>query len=108
MKALKWIAIVLSIGFFLNGCELDPDHTIRVKNEYFVGINNLKIGSVSYGTVSSGTTSSYKSVDEGSHSVTGTTTLGQELTGTVSVSGNGAHKWTMRITSSGGLEISED
>ena len=108
MKTIKWIAFTLFLGFFLNGCELDPDHTIRVKNEYFTGINNLKIGSTSYGTVSAGTTSGYKSVDEGSHAVTGTTALGQSLTGTVSISGNGTHKWTMKITSSGNLEISED
>jgi len=108
MKKIRLFIPILLIGLLITGCELKPDHSIRVKNEYPETIDNLMVGTVSYGDVDSGTTTDYKPVDEGSHTLSGTTTSGLPLTGSASVTGRGSHKWTMTILSSGGLEIKED
>ncbi|MCK4664477.1 MAG: hypothetical protein KAT68_16530 [Bacteroidales bacterium] len=68
----------------------------------------MKIGSVSYSDVNSGSTADYKPIDEGTHSLSGTTSSGRNLTGTVSLTGKGTHKWTLKILPSGGAEIKED
>jgi hypothetical protein len=108
MKTFKLLVSILLVGFFLSSCLKDPEHSIRVKNEYKERLLNLSVGSVNYGGVNPGATSGYKPVDEGSHTLSGTTTSSQTLTGTASVTGKGSHKWTMKILSSGGLEIKED
>lgn len=108
MKILKIFIAIVAISLLFSGCSLDPDHSIRVKNEYSETILDVKIGSVSYGDVGSAETTSYKPVDEGTHTLAGTTTSGGELVGSVSLTGNGTHKWTLTITSAGGVEIEED
>lgn len=108
MKSVKSLVFILITGILLISCSLEPDHSIRIKNEYFETINNVMIGVVSYGTIASGITSEYKPVDEGSHTLSGTTTSGQPLTGSVTISGKGKHKWTMTILPSGTVEIKED
>ena len=108
MKPIKPIILILMAVVLLAGCSLEPNHSIRVKNQYAEAINNVMIGSVSYGTVGSGSTTNYKPVDEGTHNISGTTISGNPLTGSLSVSGKGTHKWTMTITSSGVVEIKED
>lgn len=108
MKTLKIIIALVAISLSFSGCSLEPDHSIRIKNEFSLSILNVEIGSVSYGTVDSGETTSYKPVDEGTHNLAGTTSAGGELVGSVSISGKGTHKWTLTITAAGGVEIDED
>jgi hypothetical protein len=108
MKTFKSFVLILLIGFIFNSCEIDPNHSIRIKNEYPATINNLKIGSVSYGSVANGATTEYKPVEDGSHSISGSINSSKTITGTVSVKGTGTHKWTVKITTSGGAVINED
>ena len=108
MKLIKLFILSLMAAILLAGCSLEPNHSVRVKNQYAEAINNVMIGSVSYGTVESGSTTAYKPVDEGTHTISGTSNSGNPLTGSLSVSGKGTHKWTMTITSSGVVEIKED
>jgi PBP1b-binding outer membrane lipoprotein LpoB len=108
MKTLRIVITILAIGLTLSSCSLEPDFSIRVKNEYAVTVNNLMIGSVSFGSVNSGSTTAYKPVDEGTHDISGTTSSSGVLTGTVSLTGKGTHKWTITILASGGVEIEED
>ncbi|PKP37996.1 MAG: hypothetical protein CVT98_05490 [Bacteroidetes bacterium HGW-Bacteroidetes-15] len=108
MKTLKIFIALAVISLSISGCSFDPDHSIRIKNEYSELVLDVKIGSVSYGDVNSGETTSYKPVDEGTHNLAGTTASSGELIGSVSISGKGTHKWTLTITSSGGVEIEED
>jgi hypothetical protein len=108
MKTIKALAFILLIAFLFACCSKDPNHSVRIKNDYFASFYDVKIGSVGYGTVANGATTDYQGVEEGSHNISGTSSLGQSLTGTISISGKGKHKWTMTITSSGQAQISED
>lgn len=108
MKVLKLLSGALIFVFLFTGCLLDPDHSIRVKNDYNESINTLHIGSLDFGTVASGITTEYKPIDEGTFTISGSTLSGQQLSGSVSISGKGKHKWTMTITGAGILEIRED
>jgi hypothetical protein len=108
MKPVKLFIVVVIAGVLLAGCSLDPNHSLRVKNQYAETINNLKVGTVSFGTVASGTTTEYKPIDEGSYTLSGTTTSGNPLQGSLSISGKGTHKWTMTVESSGTITIKED
>lgn len=108
MKKLRVVIAMLAIGFTLTSCSLDPSFSIRVKNEFAETVNNVMVGSVNFGDVNSGSTTVYKPVDEGTHDLSGTTANSGDLTGSVSISGKGTHKWTLTITSSGGVEIEED
>lgn len=108
-RSLFIISLCLSLGML--GCSsifAPPDHSIRIKNDFSQNILNTKIGDVAYGIVSSGTTTAYLSVDDGTHNIWGTTPNNLTLTGTVTVIGNGTHKWTMTILASGSVTLAED
>ena len=62
---------------------------------------SIVIGDVDYGTINAGAVTSYKSVDEGKHDITGS------YTGYVEVSGNGEHKWTLAFEGED-ISIKED
>lgn len=108
MKTVKYLFLILSLGLFINGCSLEPNHSIRIRNEYPETVKNLKVGAVSYSDVTSQSVTEYNPVNEGSHSLSGYTNSGQTLTGNVTVTGKGKHKWTIRILSAGTLEVKED
>jgi hypothetical protein len=109
MKNLKTLFLFVLVGLALTSCEVfEPDHSIRITNKYPETINHLTIGIASYGNVASGETTGYESVETGSSTVSGTTESGASVSGSVSISGAGAHKWTVTITSSGTFEIKED
>ena len=108
MKTLRIFIALLAIGFTVSSCSLDPDFSIRVKNEFAETVSNVMIGSVSFGDVSTSATTAYKPVDEGTHDLTGTTASSGNLTGTVSITGKGTHKWTLTILASGSVKIEED
>lgn len=106
-------------GFVFNTCELESiedevveeektEHSIRVKNELSLTLNNVKVGSVEYGDVDAGEITDYKVVEEGKNSVGGYSDNGGTLEGTVTVSGSGVHKYTLTIQTNGDLDISED
>jgi len=101
MKNLLCVLLVLVVLFSLHHCEGLPDHSIRVKNLYQYALE-VKIGKVNFGTVGSGVTTKYKDIEEGTHK------LGGDLQGSVTIEGNGIHKWTMTIKSDGGATIEED
>ncbi len=106
----KFAVVVLVLGILLNACSksTDPDHSIRIKNEYAETINNLKVGPANYGNVISGSLTGYIHVNEGANIVSGSTSLGVVISGTVSVSGKGTHRWTLTIQSTGNVVINED
>ena len=108
MKTLKNLFVLFALIFALSSCVLEPDHSIRIENKFSETINNTKIGSVSYGTIASGETTGYKPVEEGTHTLSGSTESGGTLTGSVSISGKGKHDWTMTVESNGTLSIQED
>ncbi|MBN8216367.1 MAG: hypothetical protein J0L75_06970 [Spirochaetes bacterium] len=81
---------------------------MRMKSTYPATVYNVKIGTVDFGTVLQNSTSDYKQIEAGSHKITGNTSAGQQLTGTLSVSGKGTHKFTVNLSSAGELSVSED
>ena len=105
---LAKIFLVAISATLLIGCIKAPSHSMFVKNSYPVAMSDVKINNVSYGQIESGATTDYKPLDEGSFTISGTTVNGQPLTGGGSVSGKGIHKWTMTITSTGGVAFEED
>jgi hypothetical protein len=108
MKTLRAIFFVLFIAVLSEGCILQPDHSVRIRNEYHESLLDLYIRGVVYGTVASGETTDYKPFDEGTCGVSATTYSGLQLTGTVTIKGNGKHKWTVTITATGDAPIKED
>ena len=92
---LGMVCLVLSCGIFS-----PPDHRIRVQNNNSFAVS-ISLGDVDYGTINPGALTSYKSVDEGKHDLSGS------YTGFVEVSGNGKHKWTLSLDGNS-VTIEED
>jgi len=103
----KFFAVIVFIAIF-NSCLKTPNHSMRIKNLYSIAMTNVSINSTSYGSILSGATTDYKPIDEGNFTVSGATVNGQTLTGSGTVTGNGTHKWTTTITSSGTLSLTLD
>lgn len=100
MKKFTYLFLIVSFLLTLSSC-LKPKHSIRVNNQFSRALSII-IGPDNFGKVAAGNTSSYQSVPEGSNA------LGGDLTGSVSISGKGKHKWTLTITSAGTFSIAED
>lgn len=98
-KYILILSCTLLVSLFVS-C-LKPKHQLRIKNDYPIALK-VQVGPNDYGSVGSGSTSSYKSIPEGSHQISG------DLVGSVSVTGKGKHNWTMTIGSSGQITIAED
>lgn len=101
------VSLIITTVFFIFGC-IKTEHSVRVRNYYSEDISNISIGPASFGSIKSGNTSSSKVINEGSNSISGSTSNGQIITGSISVDGAGKHDWTVTISSSGGSSIKED
>ncbi|NQT77824.1 MAG: hypothetical protein HQ565_08930 [Bacteroidetes bacterium] len=84
----------------LSSCTKD-DFEVRIKNDYHQGLN-IAVGPTDFGWVASGTTTPYRDIEEGSHQITG------DVQGSLSITGNGKHKWTVTIGANGNVSVSED
>ena len=108
MKKILFLLTLLSIICLFQKCAKEPIHNIRIYNGYKSALYLVEIGSVSYGTIINGEYTVYKYVEEGSHSLIGYFSTGEQLSGVVSVAGKGTHKWTLEITYSGGIIFKEN
>jgi hypothetical protein len=108
MKNKFYFLGILVAVILLSNCAKSPNHSIRVKNSYNEAMQDVKVNSTSYGSVGVGSTTDYKPVSEGSFALSGSTVSGKILSGSGTVSGKGTHKWTVTITSAGGVTIVED
>jgi hypothetical protein len=108
MKSVSYFILPLVVIGISIGCEIAPDHSIRIRNNYAKAIDSVKIGTVYYGYIPSGEKTRYKSVEEGSHHFTGKIASEDDLNGMVSVRGPGVNKWTLRILSSGDFDLRKD
>ena len=109
MRIVKSILVILAVGLFFFSCVPDPDHSMRVKNEYEETLLDLKIGDVGYGDISPEELTDYKPIEEGRNDVIATTEESEvEIKGWVDVSGSGSHKWTLTIYSPTELGVEED
>lgn len=106
MKKTLSTTLLLALICFVTSCK--DNFQLRVKNEYPTVLNNMTVGPANYGNISSGETSSYKEVSKGENSVSAYNPNGDHLTGSVSLSGRGKHKFTLTVTSAGGVTIKED
>ncbi len=106
MKKVICSLLITSI-IFLSSC-LKENHSIRLKNNYPESINNVVAGTAKIGNVASGATSEYKPIDTGNFSISGTSSSGQTLSGSGSISGKGTHKWTMTLSSAGQISLVAD
>jgi hypothetical protein len=93
--------VVLLLTVCSCGLVDTANHSLRVRNEYSTALT-VRVGSLDFGKVSSGSTTDYKSIDPGTYTISG------DVTGSLTVKGNGTHKWTMTISSSGSCSIDED
>lgn len=108
MKKIISIVAILVAAIVFSACKKDPDHYIRINNQYPETIDNVIVGTAAFGSIQSGTLTVYKHINEGTSTLSGTSTSGAKLSGVVSISGNGTHRWTLGITSSGAVTIAED
>lgn len=106
-KLISIIAILLAVVLFY-GCKKDPDHYLRINNQYPESIDNVVVGTAGFGSVKTGTLTVYKHINEGVSSLSGTTSSGATVSGIVSISGDGTHRWTMTILPTGAVTIAED
>ena len=100
MKKLVSFLLVVTLFFTLTSC-LKTQHSVRIKNNYSLALR-VTVATADFGLVSPGITTSYQNIPEGSSQ------LGGDLVGSVSVSGKGKVKWTVTINSSGNTEIESD
>jgi len=104
---LSHILVLVITSFLFTSC-LKTEHTVRVKNSYIEAFTDVSVRGTSYGRIESGSTTSYKPIDEGSFTISGSTVSGQQLSGSGSGTGKGKHKWTLTITAAGGVSLVED
>jgi len=108
MKTFRTIFFVMLIAVFNEGCILQPDHSLRVRNEHDYALIDLYVGAAFYGLVDSGVTTDYIPVDDGTYGFYCTTYHAGPLSGTVTIEGRGKHNWTLTIGGPGGAKIEED
>jgi hypothetical protein len=107
MKKVIKPLLILTITFLFTAC-FKENHSVRLKNGYSSRINTITIGSAQIESVNPGETSGYKSINTGDFSISGTTSSGEQISGSGSISGKGKHKWTVTMNSSGSLNMTED
>lgn len=100
MKKLSLIILVTVFAVFFTSC-LKPNHSVRVKNQYTTSLK-VVIGSNDFGVVGAGSTTSYRSISEGNHTISG------DVQGSMGVSGKGKHNWTVSISPVGSVTLAED
>ncbi|MFN8415622.1 MAG: hypothetical protein U0U66_04740 [Cytophagaceae bacterium] len=96
--------------WLLLACQLSSEYYVRITNQNSDDLINVTVGSAKFGAVTSGSTTSYYRIPEGNSAVNGQyksnpTVL---LKGSVTATGNGNHKWTVTISSTGTLSVKED
>lgn len=107
MKSKLFYSILL-IGIFIFSSCLKERHSVRLKNEYAYDVRNFTAGTANIGDVASGATSDYKSINTGNFTISGTTSNGQSVAGSGSISGKGTHKWTITLGANGTCSVKED
>lgn len=107
MKKLLSVLLTVTLIFIFSSC-LKENHSVRFKNDYSQAIHNVVAGNAQLGDVGAGGISGYKPINAGNFSISGTTTLGQLLSGSGSIKGKGTHKWTITLSSSGNISIALD
>ena len=106
-KLLLSTVIIVCLAFGLTSC-FKADHSIRVKNSFSQELVGLTINSTNYGNIAAGATTDYKPVEEGSFSISGSTSGNLSISGSGSVKGKGKHDWTLTVNPSGQFSIAED
>ena len=108
MKNFNITILLLFIVLSFSNCYKKTFHTIRIDNQTLDVIKNISIGSVRYVDVEPGNTTSYREIEEGSHTVKGETQDKVYLNGTVTVIGEGINKWTIVVKRYGAVELYAD
>ncbi|MCD4664393.1 MAG: hypothetical protein K8R68_03915 [Bacteroidales bacterium] len=107
---MKKTLLILSVFIMvICACKKETDkHELRVKSDFLVPVE-ITVGPNSYGTINTGTTTAYKEIPQGSHNITGTMqdTI-PAFQGSLTIQGDGEHKWTMAIGSLGATTLTED
>ena len=91
--------LILSACLFLTSCSKDPDHSIRIVNNYGQRIDGVQIGGASFGGIDARATSDYMPISDGSHLLRFTLGSFQVTSDPIDIQGNGTHKWTISIQS---------
>ena len=107
MKKITQIFAFIALLVTFTSC-LKEKHSVRFENNFSQRIDNLTIGNASFGSVNPGATTEYKPINTGNFSISGVSANGGQLSGTGTISGKGTHKWTVTLSSSGGISIAED
>ena len=108
MKTSKTFVILFILAVFSYSCILEPNHSVRIQNNYSETVTGIRIGTTQYGDVRSGSITEYLPVDEGNSEVSGYTQSGYPVYGTVTINGYGTHNWTLTILQNGSFEIEQD
>ena len=101
------LGLFLISTILLTSCT-KSDHSVRAKKLFTEPFTNISVNSASFGRVEAGATTTYRQIEEGSFTLSGTTQSGRPLTGSGKISGKGTHKWTITIATTGVASIAED
>ena len=108
---MKKILLILSVFILvISACKKEETtkHELRVKSDFPVPIE-ITVGPNSYGTINTGTTTAYKEISQGTHNITGTIQdTVPALQGSLTIQGDGEHKWTMAIGATGTTTMTEN
>jgi hypothetical protein len=108
MRKIALILCMLLFAFAACKKEETTKHELRVKSDFVFPLH-VKVGPNDYGEINTGATTAYQEIQEGNHAVTGT--VGDTLTvlqGSMTIQGEGEHKWTMTVGLMGGSTLTED
>lgn len=100
MKKVISSLLLVTLFITLSSC-LKTQHSVRITNNNSQGLL-VKVATADFGLVSPGKTTGYENIPEG------TSQLGGDLVGSISVSGKGKIKWTLTVTAGGSIEIQQD
>ena len=108
MKHLLKIILptIIALTFTLASCKKPAEHSIRIQNNSSVPFQSIAIkgSAVVFTDVKANSVTEYKSIPEGSYTLSGDLTTETAF----EISGNGVHKWSIKIGSDKSLSVVED
>ena len=100
------VFVITATVLLATSCKKPAVHSIRVNNSSSLAFQSIKVegSAVVFADVKANSVSEYKSIPEGSYSLSGDL----NINGTFDISGTGTHKWSIKIVKSGEISVVED
>lgn len=104
---LKSITVILIVIVLFTSCKKDPNHSMYILNQHTELITNVWLGKVWFENIPPGGFTTTKKIDEGDFTLQVVMSNQQKISQTVSIKGEGTHKWKITVTSATTYTLSE-